>query len=117
MSRDELSDQRRRWMRRLRKTPRSARVLDEYLAGLEAGRPADPERLLAEHPAIAAQLRACLEVMNLADRVADGSRPGSRHMGRPRVRLDRRMPQAQSVLIDLGRGTVRRRAFSCMTCR
>jgi serine/threonine-protein kinase len=62
-----------------------ARVLDEYLAELEAGRPADPDRLLADHPAIASQLRACLEVMHLAGRVADepdpragnGSDPGS----------------------------------------
>ena len=46
---------------------RSARVLDAYLAGLEAGRPADPERLLADHPEIADRLRDCLEVMNLAD--------------------------------------------------
>ncbi len=53
-----------------------ARVLDLYLADLEAGRPADPERLLADHPAIADQLRACLEVMHLAGRVADD--PGSR---------------------------------------
>ena len=49
-----------------------------YLADLEAGRPADPERLLAEHPAIAGQLRACLQVMNLADRMVDGSDSGSR---------------------------------------
>ena len=60
-----------------------ARVLDEYLADLEAGRPADPERLLAEHPAIASQLRACLEVMHLAGRVADGSGPGSRNGSDP----------------------------------
>jgi eukaryotic-like serine/threonine-protein kinase len=47
-----------------------ARVLDEYLVDLEAGRSADPDRLLAEHPAIASQLRGCLEVMHLAGRVA-----------------------------------------------
>jgi hypothetical protein len=52
-----------------------ARVLDAYLAELETGRAADPDRLLAEHPAIASQLRACLEVMHLAERVADGSSP------------------------------------------
>ncbi len=52
-----------------------ARVLDEYLAGLEAGRSADPGRLLAEHPAIASQLRACLEVMHLAGRMVDGLGP------------------------------------------
>ena len=49
------------------------RVLEAYLADLEAGRPADREKLLAEHPAIAGQLRACLQVMNLADRMVDGS--------------------------------------------
>jgi hypothetical protein len=52
-----------------------ARVLEAYLAGLEAGRPVDPERLIAEHPSLADQLRSCLAVVNLADRVAD--RPGS----------------------------------------
>ena len=63
-----------------------ARVLDAYLADLEAGRATDPARLLAEHPEIASQLRACLEVMHLAERVArdDGSAPpvedGARHV-------------------------------------
>ncbi len=57
-----------------------ARVFDGYLADLEAGRAADPARLLAEHPAIAEQLRACLEVMQLADQMADGdsATPGAR---------------------------------------
>jgi hypothetical protein len=48
-----------------------ARVLDAYLADVEAGRPADPRQLLAEHPAIADQLGACLEVMHLAHRIDD----------------------------------------------
>jgi hypothetical protein len=43
-----------------------ARVLESYLAGLEAGRPADPERLIADHPELAGPLRACLKVMHLA---------------------------------------------------
>ena len=45
------------------------------------GRAADPERLLAEHAAIADQLRACLEVMHLAERVADtsGSAPAAEY--------------------------------------
>ena len=47
------------------------RVLEAYLADLEAGRPDDRERLLAAHPAIARQLRACLQVMNLADRMVN----------------------------------------------
>jgi hypothetical protein len=50
-----------------------ARVFDAYLADLEAGRPVDPARLLADHPDIAEQLRACLEVMSLANQVANGS--------------------------------------------
>jgi serine/threonine-protein kinase len=50
-----------------------ARVFDAYLADLEVGRPVDPDRLLANHPEIADQLRACLEVMNLANQVVNGS--------------------------------------------
>jgi serine/threonine-protein kinase len=50
-----------------------ARVFDAYLADLEAGRPVDPARLLADHPDIAEQLRACLDVMQLADQMASGS--------------------------------------------
>ena len=49
------------------------RVLEAYLADLEAGLAVDPERLIAEHPAIAEQLRSCLAVVQLADRVVDGS--------------------------------------------
>jgi serine/threonine protein kinase/Flp pilus assembly protein TadD len=37
-----------------------AQVLDAYLADLEVGRPADPDQVVAEHPAIAERLRACL---------------------------------------------------------
>ncbi len=48
-----------------------ARVFDAYLADLEAGRAVDPERLIADHPKIAGELRACLEVMSLADKLAD----------------------------------------------
>ena len=43
-----------------------ARVLESYLAGLEAGRPPNPERLIAAHPEMASPLRACLKVMHLA---------------------------------------------------
>jgi serine/threonine-protein kinase len=50
-----------------------ARVFDAYLADLEAGRAVDPARLLDDHPAIADQLRACLDVMQLANHVAEGS--------------------------------------------
>ncbi len=53
------------------------RILEAYLADLEAGRSVDPDRLLAEHPSLASPLRSCLAVVNLADRVADGSGPAA----------------------------------------
>jgi serine/threonine-protein kinase len=52
------------------------RVMEGYLAGLEAGRPPDLERLLAEHPALAGRLRDCLAVMEMAQRLADSSGAG-----------------------------------------
>ncbi|WP_074307469.1 serine/threonine-protein kinase [Singulisphaera sp. GP187] len=56
-----------------------ARVLEPFLAAVEAGQPADPARLLAENPAIAGRLRACLEVLRIAMGPADGdARSGSR---------------------------------------
>ena len=84
------------------------RVLEAYLADLEAGRPDDRERLLAEHPAIARQLRACLQVMNLAERIVDASSAT--------VAAHRRVPgvsstsfnQGQSVLTSLGSGSIPR---------
>jgi serine/threonine protein kinase len=42
------------------------RVLDEYMAGIESGKPDDPERLVAEHPEIAEKLRPCLEILRMA---------------------------------------------------
>ncbi len=49
------------------------RVLDSYLSGLEAGQPADPQKLLADHPALADQLRVYLKVMHLAGRLVEDS--------------------------------------------
>ena len=40
-----------------------ALLLEGYLSDLEAGRPVDPEALIAEHPGLAGPLRACLEVI------------------------------------------------------
>ena len=81
------------------------RVLEAYLADLEAGLPADRERLLAAHPAIARELRACLQVMNLAERMVDASGSGSRAR-RPVPRLDSTIvPQGQSVLTSLSSGS------------
>ena len=53
----------------------AARVFDAYLAELQAGRPGDPDRLVAEHPAISEQLRAFLNVTHLVDRVAGDPAP------------------------------------------
>jgi tetratricopeptide (TPR) repeat protein len=47
-----------------------ARVLDGYLAAVEAGQAPDPERLRAEHPAIAERLRACLASLRLVEQAA-----------------------------------------------
>ncbi len=78
-----------------------ARVLDEYLADLEAGRPADPDRLLAEHPAIASQLRDCLEVMHLAGRVAE--LPDPPPIGEDGVRLGPQFGDYR-IVRQVGRG-------------
>jgi eukaryotic-like serine/threonine-protein kinase len=40
-----------------------AMLLEGYLSDLEAGRPADPDHLIAANPHLAGPLRACLEVM------------------------------------------------------
>jgi serine/threonine-protein kinase len=80
------------------------RVLEAYLADLEAGRPDDRERLMAAHPAIAQQLRACLRVLNLADRMVDSSDAGAATR-RPSPRLDSTTsPQGQSALATIGSG-------------
>ena len=44
---------------------------------LEAGHPADPDRLIAAHPELAAPLRACLKVMHLAAGLGGSSGPPS----------------------------------------
>jgi serine/threonine-protein kinase len=84
------------------------RILDAYLSGIEAGQPADPDKLLADHPALADQLRAYLQVMNLAGRLA-----GNSH-ARPEVKpagssTDGSSPRAASsssrlTTLDLGPG-------------
>jgi eukaryotic-like serine/threonine-protein kinase len=48
-----------------------ARVLDGYLADLEAGRAPDPEQLLAEHPTIAERLRACLAGLDFLEKASE----------------------------------------------
>ena len=46
-----------------------ARALETYLSAVERGRSVDPDRLAAEHPAIADELRSCLGILRLAGRV------------------------------------------------
>ena len=46
-----------------------ARVLDGYLAAIEAGEAIDPEALITAHPEIAKRLRSCLAVLRVASRV------------------------------------------------
>jgi eukaryotic-like serine/threonine-protein kinase len=46
-----------------------ARVLDAYLAAVEAGEAIDPEALVAAHPEIADRLRSCLAVLRVASQV------------------------------------------------
>ena len=41
------------------------RVLEGYLSDLESGRPADPHRLMADHPSIAPRLKVCLAGLQL----------------------------------------------------
>ena len=48
---------------------RLARALEACLSAMEAGREVDPQRLAAAHPAIAEDLRSCLQVLRLAGRV------------------------------------------------
>src|SRR4051794_26690556 len=44
-------------------------ILDGYMADLQAGRGPDRERLLAEHPAVASELEACLAGIEFIHRV------------------------------------------------
>src|SRR5262249_20627303 len=56
-----------------------ALVLDACLAALEAGQRVDTDRLLAEHPAIAPRLRACLAGLQLVEEQAPELGRGGRH--------------------------------------
>jgi serine/threonine protein kinase/WD40 repeat protein len=53
----------------------AVQVFDAYLAEIQAGRPPDPERLVAQHPALADRLRAFLNVTHMVDHVAGDSQP------------------------------------------
>ena len=77
-----------------------ARVLEAYLADLEAGRPADPDRLIAAHPELAGPLRACLKVMHLA---AGRAMPAERRGCRP-IAGDRASPSRWPQRLDRALG-------------
>ncbi|MFI5460714.1 MAG: tetratricopeptide repeat protein [Isosphaerales bacterium] len=82
------------------------RVLDAYLSAIEAGQPADPDKLLADHPALAGPLRAYLEVMNVAGRLAEGSRARPEVMPGDPSTDDSTPPPGSSLLttLDFGPG-------------
>lgn len=58
------------------------RVLDAYLSGIEAGEPADPQTLLADHPALADRLQIYLRFMHLAERPAEQPAHDATRLGR-----------------------------------
>jgi WD40 repeat protein/serine/threonine protein kinase len=78
-----------------------ARVLEVYLADLEAGQAVDAERLVAEHPAIADRLRACLASLHLVERAADAF-PPSNH-GLSQVTAEKQLGDYR-ILREVGRG-------------
>jgi eukaryotic-like serine/threonine-protein kinase len=51
----------------------AARILDVYLAEVEAGQPVDPRHLMERHPEIASRLQACLDVLGLDRRGPEDS--------------------------------------------
>jgi serine/threonine protein kinase/WD40 repeat protein len=67
----------------------AVQVFDAYLARIEAGHAPDPERLLAEHPEIAEQLRGFLYVANQMGEIA----------GEPHLALD-----DYQIIREIGRG-------------
>jgi len=63
------------------------RVLDGYMAALQAREAPDRARLLAEHPGIASQLEACLAGIDFIHRAGshEGSEPGPAMLGEFRI--------------------------------
>jgi serine/threonine-protein kinase len=86
-----------------------ARVLESYLAAVEAGEPADPQRLLHEHPDLAERLRACLRVLRVAEQAAQDvsgpPQPEDPRSDRGPVSMfprESRFPQSSLVTLDFG---------------
>jgi tetratricopeptide (TPR) repeat protein len=80
-----------------------ARALDAYMTAAEAGQSPDPEKLMAEHPAVADRLRACLASLRLVERAAGSFAAGAADGGsvgleRPEVLGDFR------IIREVGRG-------------
>src|SRR5919204_706509 len=72
---------------------RLVRVLEEYLAALEAGTPPDKDTWLARHPELAEDLEACLASLEFIRRAdtrtgADGPEPALRVLGDYRLRRE-----------------------------
>lgn len=59
-------------------------VLEQYLRRIEAGEPEEVERLVADHPEIADKLRACLQVIGLAQAAGTGEKPNPGRGSEPR---------------------------------
>jgi WD40 repeat protein/serine/threonine protein kinase len=78
------------------------RVLEAYLADLEAGRAVDANRLLAEHPAIADRLRACLASLHLVEQGAGVFRPEPEGLAEPAPALGQLGDFR--ILREIGRG-------------
>src|SRR5262245_15771773 len=78
-----------------------ARVLEACLANLEAGRPFDAEKLIAEHPDVADRLRTCLSALDLVQQAAAGL--GEVDAQDNRVLAQRRLGDFD-ILREAGRG-------------
>jgi serine/threonine-protein kinase len=87
-----------------------ARVLESYLAVVEAGQPANPQQMLEDHPHLADRLRACLRVLQVAEQAAQdvtgppqAAQPGSDRTAPPRPRRSKMGLSSLSTL-DFGPG-------------
>ena len=82
------------------------RVLDAYLSGIEAGQPADPDKLLADHPALAGPVAGLPESHEPGRAAGGGCRRPSRGRARRTHQPTARLRPGSSLLstLDLGPG-------------